>query len=33
MAPMPGNLLGSELHDGDRVIMVEDVTTSRQVHR
>lgn len=23
-----GNLLGSELHDGDRVIMVEDVTTS-----
>lgn len=23
-----GNLLGAELHDGDRVIMVEDVTTS-----
>ena len=23
-----GNLLGSDLHDGDRVIMVEDVTTS-----
>ena len=23
-----GNLLGSELHDGDRVVMVEDVTTS-----
>ncbi len=23
-----GNLLGTELHDGDRVIMVEDVTTS-----
>ena len=23
-----GNLLGSELHDGDRVIMVEDVTSS-----
>lgn len=23
-----GNLLGSDLHDGDRVVMVEDVTTS-----
>ena len=23
-----GNLLGAELHDGDKVIMVEDVTTS-----
>ena len=23
-----GNLLGAELHDGDRVVMVEDVTTS-----
>lgn len=23
-----GNLLGSELHDGDKVVMVEDVTTS-----
>ena len=23
-----GNLLGTELHDGDRVVMVEDVTTS-----
>lgn len=23
-----GNLLGSELHDGDRVVMIEDVTTS-----
>ncbi len=28
-----GNLLGSELHDGDRVIMVEETSHVRQVHR
>lgn len=32
MAADKGNFLGSPLKDGDRVVMIEDVTTSRQVY-